>query len=184
MRPRSDVRERLQEAAVRMFRQDGYEKVTAAQIAASVGVTERTFFRYFPDKREVLFGREDRVRDLVLAGIRGAPADLAPLDMVFHAYDAFRSVVEARRSFAKPRQEVIDAHPALQERELTKIAALADAIAGGLEERGVPPLHAALAARIAMVAIARATNDWLADDEVSLEERFAEARRALKHLTS
>lgn len=180
----SDVRERLQEAAVRMFRNDGYEKVTAAQIAASVGVTERTFFRYFPDKREVLFGREEMVRDSVLAGIRDAPAALGPVDMLFHAYEAFRGVVEERRSFAEPRQEVIDTHPALQERELTKIAALADAIAGGLEARGVPALHAALAARIGMVAIAQATSEWLADGAVSLKERFEEARRTLRQLAS
>lgn len=180
----SDVRERLQEAAVRMFEQNGYEKVTAAQIAASVGVTERTFFRYFPDKREVLFGREEMVRDSILAGIRDAPADLRPIDMLFHAYEGFRGVVEERRSFAKPRQELIDAHPALQERELTKIAALADAIGGALAERGVPPLRAALAARVGMVAIAQATNEWLTDDKVSLKKRFEEARRTLKQLAS
>lgn len=180
----STARERLQDAAIAMFQVRGYEAVTAAQIAAEAGVTERTFFRYFPDKREVLFGAEDMVRDAVLAGIHDAPTKLGPLDALFHAYRAFAPVVEARRAYAKPRQELIDAHPALQERELTKVAALADAIAEGLQERGMAALPAELAARIGMAAIVQATSHWLADDTIPLVHRLDQARDTLRQLAS
>ena len=52
---KSDVtRERILLVANRRFREHGYEATTAAAIAADAGVTERTFFRYFPKKSDVL----------------------------------------------------------------------------------------------------------------------------------
>lgn len=169
-------------AALELFQRQGYDATTATQIAAHAGVTERTFFRYFPDKREVLFGATEMVRESVVAGIQGAPEGLGPLDMLFHAYDGFRAVIEGRRDYAKPRQALISVTPALQERELAKIAALSDAIAAALEDRDVPPLHAALAAQVGMTAIAHAQVEWLNDECIGLGERFAMARQALREL--
>jgi AcrR family transcriptional regulator len=179
---RGEVRERLIAAALELFQRDGYELTTAAQIATAAGVTERTFFRYFPDKREVLFGATEMVRESVVAGVLDAPAGLGPLDTLFHAYDDFRTVIEARREYAEPRQELISKVPALQERELAKIAELSDAVAVALETRGVARLSAVLAAQVGMAAIAQAQGEWLRDDSVSLAERFRLAREELGRL--
>jgi AcrR family transcriptional regulator len=180
--PSGEVRDRLVAAALELFERNGYDATTAAQIAARAGVTERTFFRYFPDKREALFDATDMVRDSVVAGISSAPEELGPLDALFHAYDDFARVIEARRSFAKPRQELIATTPALQERELAKIADLGGHFAAALEERGTPPLRAMLAAQIGMVAIAHAQVEWLENASVDLRERLRIARETLKQL--
>lgn len=176
------MKDALVAAALELFQRKGYDATTAAHIAAQAGVTERTFFRYFPDKREILFGATEMVRESVVSGLRGAPEGPNPLDMLFHAFEGFRAVIEARRDYAKPRQALISVTPVLQERELAKIAALSDAIAAALERRAVPPLHAALAARVGMAAIAHAQIEWLNDDSIGLGERFAMARQALRDL--
>jgi len=119
-----DVRTRLQGAALELFRERGYDRTTAAEIAARAGVTERTFFRYFPDKREVLFDGEAMVQAALTASIADAPAGLGPLDTLFRAFRSFQPVLEDNWSYSKPRHEVISATPALHERELAKIAAL------------------------------------------------------------
>lgn len=183
MPDRATSHERLQAAALALFRQQGFEVTTAAQIAAQAGVTERTFFRYFADKREVLFDGEERVRRGLLNAIDGVPLSLGSLDTLFAAFHAFRPELESRRDYAVPRQQIIDVTPALQERELAKIAALSDALAGALEERGTPALEAMLAARTGMAAFAHAAAQWLADDSLGLEERFNHARRSVADMT-
>lgn len=176
------VRERLQAAALTLFATRGYDATTAAQIAAEAGVTERTFFRYFPDKREVLFEGEERVREALLAAIAGAPCALGPLDTLFTAFHAFQPELQGRRAYAKPRQDLIEITPALQERELAKIAALSGALAKALQDRGTPALDATLAAQIGMAAFAQATIAWLDDESVGLAERFDRARLAIAGL--
>ena len=177
------VRERLQDAALRLFRDQGFETTTATQIAAAAGVTERTFFRYFADKREVLFDGEERVRDGLLAAVSSAPAELSSLDTLFFAFHAFQPELEDRRGYAVPRQQIIDVTPALQERELTKISALSNALAGALERRGIDSLEAMLAAQTGMAAFAHATSEWLADDSIELSERFALAQQSIARMT-
>lgn len=167
-----DVRTRLRGAALKLFGEQGYDRTTAAAIAGRAGVTERTFFRHFPDKREVLFDGETLVRASLAASIADAPVELGPLDMLFRAFRAFRPTLEASWSYSKPRHDLISATPALGERELAKMAALADALGVALEARGVPRLRAALAARIGMAAFAHATFAWLDDPQVALGERF------------
>ena len=178
----SSARERLQAAALTLFRDQGFEATTATQIAARAGVTERTFFRYFPDKREVLFDGEERVREGLLAAIADAPNALGSLDILFTAFNAFRSELESRRDYAVPRQEIIDFTPALQERELAKIAALSDALAKALEDRGVHPFEAILAARTGMAAFAHDTTEWFRDDTIGLDERFNRSRRIIARM--
>ena len=119
-----DVRTRLHGAALELFRERGYDRTTAAEIAGRAGVTERTFFRYFPDKREVLFDGEALVREALTTSIADTPAGLGPLDTLFRAFQALQPMLEDRRSYAKPCQDIIAATPALHERELMKIAAL------------------------------------------------------------
>ena len=172
MKPENDVRTRLRGAALELFRERGYDRTTATEIAARAGVTERTFFRYFADKREVLFDGEARVRAALTTSIADAPADLEPLDTLFRAFRAFQPMLEANWSYSKPRHEIISATPALQERELTKLAALTSALAVALQARGVTEIRAALAARIGMAAFTQVTLSWLDDPSVGLGERF------------
>ena len=178
-----EMRTRLQEAALELFRERGYDRTTAAGIAARAGVTERTFFRYFPDKREVLFDGEAIVREALTAAIADAPAGLGPLDTLLQAFCSFGPMLEGKRAYAEPRHEVISATPALHERELAKMAALADAMAAALSGRGVADLRATLAARAGMAAFAHAAFAWLDDPTVGLGERvdlaFQELRATL-----
>ena len=177
-----DVRSRLQGAALELFRERGYDRTTAAEIAARAGVTERTFFRYFPDKREVLFDGEAMVRAALTASIADAPAGLGPLDTLFRAFRSFQPALEESWSYSKPRHEVISATPALHEREAAKIAALTDALAAALKARGVADLRAVLAARTGMAAFVYATISWLDDPEVGLDKRIDLAFRELRTL--
>ncbi len=181
-RNEDDVRVRLQDAALELFRECGYDRTTAAEIAARAGVTERTFFRYFPDKREVLFDGEAKVRGALTASIADAPDGLGPLDTLFRAFRSIQLALEDYRPFSKPRHEVISTTPALAERELAKMAALADALAAALKARGVADLRAVLAARTGMAAFVHATTSWLDDPELGLGERIDLASRELKAL--
>lgn len=176
------VRTRLQNAALELFRERGYERTTAAEIAARASVTERTFFRYFSDKREVLFDGEAIVRDALTASIANAPAELGPLDTLFHAFQSFQPMLKDSWSYSKPRHEVISATPALYERELSKIAALADALSAALKTRGVADRRAVLAAQTGMAAFVHATRSWLEDPKVGYGERIDLAFRELKAL--
>ena len=181
-RSEPEARVRLQQAAVELFRERGYDRVTAAEIAGRAGVTERTFFRHFADKREVLFDGQAVLMDALTAAIADAPAELGPLDTLFQAFCSVTTLLEDNRPFSKPRQEVISATPALHERELSKLEVLSDALALAVRARGVPELPAALAARAGMACFAQATLAWLEDDQPGLTERLDLAERALKSL--
>jgi AcrR family transcriptional regulator len=180
--PGSEARVRLQQAAVELFRERGFDHTTAAEIAARAGVTERTFFRHFPDKREVLFEGQVVLLEALTASIADAPAAAGPLDALFRAFRSVTQILEANRPFSKPRQEVISATPALHERELSKLEALSNALATALKARNVPDLQADLAARAGMAAFANATLSWLGNEHPSLAERLALAEQALRSL--
>src|SRR6516165_3132694 len=133
-----DSRGRLQEAALALYAEQGFDQTTAAEIAARAGVTERTFFRHFADKREVLFGGSAILGERIVTGVAGAPATDGPLDAVARGLDAAAAMLgEFRRDLSRQRYAVIAANPELRERELAKMAAYAAAVAGALRERGV-----------------------------------------------
>ena len=178
------MRVRLQRTALELFRGRGYDQTTAAEIAARAGVTERTFFRHYADKREVLFDGEAVLRAALTASIADAPDGLGPLDTLFRAFRSVQPVLEANRPFSKPRHEIIANTPALQERELAKMAALAAALAADLKARGVADLRAELAARTGMAAFVHATVAWLDDPGLGLGERLDLAFRELKALVT
>lgn len=177
-----DAHSRLQRAALELFNQRGYDGTTAAEIAARAGVTERTFFRYFPDKREVLFDGQDIMKTALVAVILETPDELGPLDTLFRAFRSVLPMLESSRPYSEPRQRVIAATSALQEREMAKHGALSDALAVALQERGIPDLSAALAARVGMAVFVHATAAWLNQAEPSLGERLDVALRELKKL--
>lgn len=162
--PRSGepARRRLQQAAVELFCERGYDQTTTAEIAARAGVTERTFFRHFPDKREVLFDGQAKLRELLTGAIAKAPVTLPPLGTLWRAFRSVAQLLEDNRPFSLPRQQVIDGTPALQERELAKVAALAEALALALRQRGVDGPLAALAAQTGMATFRYAVASWFA----------------------
>ena len=157
------ARQRLQQAAVELFCERGYEQTTTAEIAARAGVTERTFFRHFPDKREVLFDGQAKLGELLTAAIAKAPTTLKPLEALYQAFCSVEQLLEDNRPFSFPRQQVIDRSPALQERELAKVAALNEALALALRRRGVDERLAALAAQTGMATFRYAVASWFVD---------------------
>jgi AcrR family transcriptional regulator len=163
---RSGTRERLQATALELFRERGFDGTTVADIAAAAEVTERTFFRHFADKREVLFsGQEDFVR-LFVEPIGQAPADTPPSELIRRALDGAATFFpEERRPWSRRRQPVIDVDPALKERELAKLAGLGSTLGDVLRDRGVPEPTATLAAQTAVTVFHLAFTQWIAPDE-------------------
>lgn len=170
--------ERLVHAALDLFAEQGYEDTTVIQIAERAGLTKSTFFRHFPDKREVLFGG-DTMAGLIMAGIAAAPAGATPLEAVAHALDAVGQQVFTpdRRAFTARRQEVIATNPQLQEREALKGVALTAAMTDALQRRGVPALAATVAAQLGALAWKISYERW--SDGSNVEGFGALARRAL-----
>ena len=161
-----DSRGRLQEAALALYSERGFDRTTAAQIADRAGVTERTFFRHFADKREVLFGGSAVLQERIVAGVAGAPPGDGPLDAVSQGLDAAAAVLgEFRRDLSRQRQAVIAANPELRERELAKLADYAAAVAVTLRQRGVTELQAALAAEAGMTVLRVAMQRWASGDD-------------------
>ncbi|HET9091984.1 MAG TPA: TetR family transcriptional regulator [Acidimicrobiales bacterium] len=157
-------RGRLQEAALTLFAERGFDQTTAAQIAEAAGLTERTFFRHFADKREVLFGGSDLLGNQVVAAVKAAPPHDSPLDAVARGLDAAAAMLgQGRRDLARRRHSVIIGNPELREREFAKLADYSSAIAAVLRDRGVGEPHATMAAdagtTILRVALQRWSND-------------------------
>jgi AcrR family transcriptional regulator len=160
-----NARERLTHAAMELYRERGFDQTTVAEIADRAGLTERTFFRYFADKREVLFSGQDRVLETYVTAIAGAPETATPMDMVAAALDAVTPVFHELRDFGRQRYAVIVAHPELQERELLKRAALAAGVAEALRQRGVAEPAASLAAEAGVIAFKTAYARWASDPD-------------------
>ena len=148
-----------------LFAERGYDGTTVAQIAERAGLTERTFFRHFTDKQEVLFAGGHPLEDAVVTAVEAAPADTAPFEALAQAMtNATTAFFADRYAFAQQRQAIIDAHPGLQERELLKMDSLARGVAVGLVERGAPDAVARLAAQAGVGAFHVAFGQWMASD--------------------
>ena len=178
-----DARGRMIRAAMELFADRGFEQTTAGDIAESAGVTERTFFRHFADKREVLFDgsatMERRAYDAILA----APDDLSPLDAALAGMVAGGGLLEDLRDHAVRRSRIIATDPSLQERELLKLAAMVDATTEALRKRGVTEPAASLAAHSAVTVFHVAFARWVsAEEPPGLADCIAEAAAALRAL--
>ncbi len=174
---------RLAEAAMELFAERGYEGTTVAEIAARAGLTERTFFRHYADKREVLFDGGGQMQELLTGAAAGAPAGAEPIEAAAVALEAVSSVLDERRGreFARRRQAVIAANPELQERELGKLASWSHALAAALQERGAPPATANLVAEVALAVFRAAFERWVqAGEERDLEAIVRQALAELK----
>ena len=185
MRWEPGARERLQAAALELFASRGFEQVTAAEIAQSVGLTERTFFRHFSDKREVLFYGQEQFLQAFTDGVNAAPPQASPLEVVAAALHAAGAFFPAeRRPYSRLRQSVIDQNPALQERELHKLAGTATAVAAALRARGVAEPAATLAAESGATVFGIAFAQWIREGEArSLPAIASEVLRELLNLT-
>jgi len=155
-----DARGRLALAALELYSERGYDQTTVAEIAKRAGLTERTFFRYFADKREVLFQGSDILQNRLVQGIENAAPTLSPMDAVGAALVAAAGPLEEARDFVLRRQAIVVANPELQERELIKLAVLAAALADALRRRGVPDPAASLAAEAGVAVFKVAFLRW------------------------
>jgi AcrR family transcriptional regulator len=179
------TRERLEQAALTLFSERGFEQATVAEIAARAGLTERTFFRYFADKPEVLFWGQGAFQELFVNSVLGAPDSAAPLGAVAAGLDAVAGVLQQRRDIARRRQPIIAANPELQERELMKLASLAAAIAGALRRRGAGDLAASLTAEAGVAVFRVAFDRWVSDPgERDLSQVIRESLAELKAVTA
>src|SRR5438067_796176 len=170
--------ERLVVAALELFEEWGYENTTVVEIAERAGLTKSTFFRHFPDKREVLFGG-GAMTGLLVDGIAAAPAGAGPLEAVAHALDVIgrQAFTPDRRAFGARRQAVIAANPELREREALKGLGLTASMIDALERRGIPGLTARVVAELGALAWKITYERW---SDTTNDEEFGEiARRTL-----
>lgn len=144
-----------------LYAEQGFEQTTAAEIAARAGLTERTFFRHFADKREVLFYGADSLRDLLVRAVADAPAAATAMDAVSAALRAAAAMVQENPQAARLREAVVSANPELQERELAKFADLVAAMDAALRDRGIPGPAASLAAEMGVALFKVAFAWWI-----------------------
>ena len=158
-----DSRGKLQRAALELYGERGFERTTVAEIAERAGVTERTFFRHFADKREVLFAGGEAFAQTILDGVAAAPDSLSPLGLAAAGLDAAGALLQQRRPFALERQRIIAASAELRERELIKLDSLAGSLSRALRERGVPEHEANLAGEVGVAIFRTAFGEWIGD---------------------
>jgi AcrR family transcriptional regulator len=179
-------RGRLEQAALELYQQRGFESTTVAEIAERAGLTERTFFRHFADKREVLFSGAGALQELLVSKVDEAPAALPPIEAIAAALvEVATAMFEPRREFARQRQAIIAANAELQERELIKLASLASAVAGALRGRGVSDPAASLAAEAGIAAFKIAFELWTGEtSERTLSQLIQDSVDELKLVTA
>ena len=159
-------------AAIELFATQGYEATTVAEIAERAGLTKRSFFRYFSDKREVLFSGAGELQRLWLEGIAAAPPHAGALESVIAGLDPVATMFAERHEFARIRAGVIAANPELQERELIKLQNLGAAISAALLERGVSANAAQLAAQSGVTVFHVAFARWVQQDDPGAMRRL------------
>lgn len=159
------ARERLVVAAVDLFTEQGYDQTTVAQIAERAGVTKSTFFRHFPDKRELLVAGQDALSRLLAEGIAEAPDDATPLEAVDAGLQRVSgAMTEFNRDLGPRLKAAVAASAELQERDALKSVGLAVAMADALKARGVPDPTALVAAELGLLAFKRGYEQWTGAD--------------------
>jgi AcrR family transcriptional regulator len=182
-----NARGRLEQAAMELYAERGFEQTTVAEIAARAGLTERTFFRHYADKREVLFAGSELLAELLVAAVAGAPESAAALGAIAAALEKVGALIEESRGrdFARARRSIIAANADLQERELIKLASWADTLAGALRDRGVDERAATLAAQTGVAVFHVAFGRWVGDgNDRDLPALIRETLAELKALTA
>ncbi|KJS58630.1 TetR/AcrR family transcriptional regulator [Streptomyces rubellomurinus] len=177
------ARERLVVAAVDLFTEQGYDATTVAQIAERAGVTKSTFFRHFPDKRELLVAGQETLSRLLAEGIADAPGDASPLEAVAAGLErASAAMGPGSRELAPRLKAAVAASAELQERDALKTVSLAAAMTTALVARGVPDPTAALAGELGVLAFKRGYARWAEDDRGAEDGLAGYALAALDEL--
>jgi AcrR family transcriptional regulator len=177
------ARERLVVAAVDLFTEQGYDATTVAQIAERAGVTKSTFFRHFPDKREVLVAGQETLSRLLAEGIADAPASASPLEAVAAGLERAADAMGPLNRELGPRlKAAVAASTELQERDALKIVSLAAAMTAALRARGVPDPTAQLAGELGVMAFKRGYAAWAAGDRDTENGLAPYTRAALEEL--
>ena len=178
-----NTRGRLEQAALALYSERGFEITTVAEIAERAGLTERTFFRHFADKREVLFAGATALQDLIVSTVAGASDSLAPMEAVAAGLEAAgaRYFGAERHEFARRRHAIIAATSELQERELIKLASLSAALAHTLRRRGLGSPAARLTAEVAIAIFKSAFERWI--DEGNQRDFPQRVRESLDQLS-
>jgi AcrR family transcriptional regulator len=158
-----DAAGRLATAALELYSERGFEVTTVAEIAERAGLTERTFFRHFADKREVLFAGSSGLQDYFVSAVVDAPDSLTSFEAAVAGLNASAGFFDGRKAHSQKRQGVIEANQELQERELIKLARLASAIAEALRRRGVTDPAASLTGEMAIAVFKIAFSRWIND---------------------
>jgi AcrR family transcriptional regulator len=180
-----NARGRLEQAALELYIERGFEQTTVAEIATRAGLTERTFFRHFADKREVLFAGGSALEDLLVSAVTRAPDGLVPIDAAAAGLEAAGTVLQERRELARQRQAVINANAELRERELIKLASLSTALAGALRQRGAADPAASLTAELTIAVFKVAFERWVGQaSQRTLPQLVRESLDELKALTA
>lgn len=158
---KSNTRLRLEQAAMELYLERGFEQTTVAEIAERVGLTERTFFRHFADKREVLFDGSHLFQALIVDTVAAAPASASALEAVMLGLEAASVVFQGDSERSRLRQSIIDANPELQARELSKLSALVAGLSAILEQRGAAASSSYLIAQAGIVVFRSAFERYL-----------------------
>jgi len=159
-----NARGRLEQAALQLYVERGFEQTTVAEIAKRAGLTERTFFRHFADKREVLFGGAGALQEFLVSAVASAPDSAAPIDAIAAALEtAATDIFQERHEYSRQRQAIIAANAELRERELIKLASLALALADALRQRGVGDPAASLTAEAGIAVFKIAFERWVSE---------------------
>ena len=169
----------MREAALTLFSERGYAETTAAEVAERAGLTERTFFRHFPDKREVLFDGNE-LGDLLAGVVADADGGEAPVGAVAAGFDAVAAVFEGRREAVARRARIVASHAELRERELAKLVSWSEALECALRGRGLSGPDAELLAEVSIAVFRVSYRRWL--DEDTERELAATVREALAGL--
>ncbi|MET7485076.1 helix-turn-helix domain-containing protein [Streptomyces sp. NPDC005538] len=177
------ARGRLVMAAVDLFTEQGYDATTVAQIAERAGVTKSTFFRHFPDKRELLVAGQEELSQLLAEGIAEAPGDATPLETVAAGLVRASAMMgPENRAFAPRLKAAIAASTELQERDALKTVSLAAAMTSALAARGIPDPTAALASELGVLAFKRGFAEWTEGDRDAKDELAGYVLTALDEL--
>ena len=159
------ARERMVLAAVDLFTEQGYDATTVAQIAERAGVTRSTFFRHFPDKRELLVAGQEALSLLLTQGIAEAPETASPLEAVAAGLErASNAMGPINRELGPRLKAAVAASAELQERDALKNVGLAASMTAALVARGVPDPVAHLAGEMGVIAFKRGYAEWLEAD--------------------
>jgi AcrR family transcriptional regulator len=176
---------RLTTAAYELYLERGFEDVTVGEITARAGLTKRTFFRYFADKREVLFSGAAAFQDTVVGAVINAPEGVAPIEAVVAALATGGTELTELGDGVRARQRLIYSSTELQEREMIKMATLTGAIGGALQRRGVPESAASLTAQAGVAVFQTAFDRWAGREESVnfsdlIHQALDELRRTLR----